>query len=107
MIPADIVVDYSTMEDENGLCSKCQHAFGPHILMATMISPDHGGMIFCHVPGCLCESTWSIEGEPLPYIPDPETVEHLRQLAQSDEEEEEEEDDNEWGPGHDINIWTE
>lgn len=53
--------------------------------MATMITADHGGFIFCNVPGCQCESTWSIEDGPMPYIPDDDTKEELRAMAQARE----------------------
>lgn len=67
-------------------CETCEHQWGPHVLIATMVTPEHGGLIFCNVPGCKCQTTWSIDDEPLPYIPDDETVEELRALAQTDED---------------------
>lgn len=105
MISADIQVDVPAMTDDDGNCEKCSHPFGPHVLMATMITADHGGMIFCHLPGCKCQSTWSIEGQPMPYIPDEETVAELRRIAQSDEEPESPDDD--WHVEGDIDIWQE
>lgn len=102
MIPADIQVDYEAMEDESGNCVKCGHRFGPHILMATMITADHGGLIFCQTLGCLCQSTWSLDGEPMPYIPDEGTIVELRAIAQSDDEPESSE---EWDPERDVDIW--
>lgn len=100
MIPADILVDYSSMEDDSGLCATCNHAFGPHVLMATMFTPEHGGLIFCNIPGCRCQSPWSIEGAPMPYIPDDAEVDHLRRLAQNEDEPE-----IDWEPDSDIDIW--
>lgn len=67
-------------------CQTCGHAFNPHVLVATLYSPEHGGMIFCPEPGCDCESTWSLEDRELPYIPDDETVAGLRSMVQSPDE---------------------
>jgi hypothetical protein len=103
LISAAILVDYQVMEDEDGNCTKCTHAFGRHVLMATMISPEHGGLIFCDRLGCLCQSTWSLEDEPMPYIPDEGEIAQLRALAQSPDEPESGDDD--WHPDSDIDIW--
>lgn len=67
-------------------CKTCGHPFNTHILVATMVTPQHGGLIFCPEPGCPCESTWSLDGEPDPYIPDADTIAHLRAIAQQPEE---------------------
>lgn len=66
--------------DEN--CSLCDHPFNKHVLVATLHSPEHGGLIFCPEAGCPCESTWSLQDNPLPYIPDDETVAGLRAMVQ-------------------------
>ena len=63
-------------------CGICGHPFNPHVLVATLHSPEHGGLIFCPEFGCMCESTWSLEGRELPYIPDAETVAELRAMVQ-------------------------
>lgn len=68
-------------------CTICGHDFNPHVLIATMNTPELGGLVFCQELGCRCESTWSYEGELMPYIPDDETIEYLRALAQTDEDE--------------------
>lgn len=78
--------------DGNDDCIECGHAWGPHVLMATMITAEHGGIIFCDQLGCLCETTWSIEDAPLPYIPDDDAKAELRALAQSDDPESPDED---------------
>jgi hypothetical protein len=64
-------------------CATCGHPFNPHVLVATLYTPEHGGLIFCPEPGCDCEATWSIRDNELPYIPDEETVAGLRALAQN------------------------
>lgn len=66
-------------------CKICGHPFNPHVLVATLYSPEHGGLIFCPVPECECQSTWSLEGRELPYIPDDDTVAGLRALVQNPE----------------------
>lgn len=78
------------MDDD---CAICGHPFNPHVLVATLHTPEHGGLIFCPEPGCLCESTWSLEGRERPYIPDAETVAGLRALAQAPENAEDYEDE--------------
>lgn len=69
----------------DGDCTVCGHPFNPHVLVATLYTPELGGLIFCDQPGCQCQTTWSIEGESEPYIPDDDEVEHLREIAQSSE----------------------
>lgn len=63
-------------------CKICGHDFNQHVLVATLHTPEHGGLIFCPVPGCMCESTWSLQDCELPYIPDDETVASLRAMVQ-------------------------
>lgn len=63
-------------------CSHCGHMWGPHVLIATMFTPEHGGMMFCNQPGCNCQTTWSVEDNLLPWIPDTEEIERLRAIAQ-------------------------
>lgn len=76
----------SFVEAMNEDCKLCGHPFNPHVLVATMHTPEHGGLIFCPEPGCLCESTWSLENRELPYIPDPDTVTGLRAMIQEPED---------------------
>lgn len=67
------------------LCEICGHPFNPHVLVATMKTAELGGLIFCDQPGCPCQSTWSLQDEPEPYIPDDGEIEKLRELVQPDE----------------------
>ena len=68
-------------------CDECGHNFDEHHLVATMHSAQHGGLIFCHLQGCLCEMTWSVDDLERPYIPDAETVAQLRALVQNPDNE--------------------
>lgn len=68
-----------------GECEKCGHAYGPHVLVATMNLPELGGLVFCNILGCRCQSTWSVEGQPMPWVPPDEDIELLRHLAQDDD----------------------
>lgn len=74
-------------------CGICDHLFNDHVLVATLYSAEHGGLIFCPDPGCQCESTWTIDDRELPYIPDPETVAGLRALVQEQANEEPDDED--------------
>lgn len=76
--------EFVEMMDEN--CDICGHPFNPHVLVATLYSPEHGGLIFCPETNCDCESTWSPQGRELPYIPDDETRAELRAMVQVGED---------------------
>jgi hypothetical protein len=47
-------------------CERCGHAFGPHVLAATVYFSDGerevpaGGHMYCPVAGCECQGTWSV-----------------------------------------------
>lgn len=79
----DFDVEYNGTLGES--CPRCGHEFSPHMLVATLVSPQLGGLIFCQEPGCMCQDTWKLRGEPEPYFPDGDTVEHLRAFAQETE----------------------
>lgn len=90
------------MSELNEDCERCGHPWNPHVLVATLYSPQHGGLIFCDQPGCMCQTTWSVDGHEGPYIPPPEEVEDLRLLAQSPDVDDAD-DDADWdGQGLDI-----
>jgi hypothetical protein len=84
------------MEQLTEPCDLCGHDWNPHVLVATMYSAEHGGLILCDQLGCDCESTWSIEGREGPYIPSPDEVQDLRLLVQTGQLQECEEDDPGW-----------
>lgn len=67
-------------------CDRCEHEWDPHVLIPTMQDPMLGGLIFCHIPGCPCQTTWSIDDNPMPYIPDDSEVDRLRLIAQTADE---------------------
>lgn len=64
-------------------CEQCGHPFDPHVVIATMgDAPEAGGIVLCPRPGCLCYSTWGVNGaEPL-VVPSPEEVVLLRAEVQ-------------------------
>lgn len=71
------------VDPPNDDCKICGHPFNPHALVATLHSPEHGGLIFCPEKDCMCESTWSLQDHEPPYIPDDEAVAALRAMVQN------------------------
>jgi hypothetical protein len=69
--------------------SECPHDFDQHMLLTTGSSPTDGGVIICHVKGCMCLTTWDVPQlggtrENI-RVPDDEELESLRKELQTTE----------------------
>lgn len=70
------------------LCDQCGHPRDPHKVVTTSLDADplKGGVMLCHVEGCLCYATWALPqlggSRDTVRVPDERELAEIRRMVQ-------------------------